>query len=72
MKPAAAEAPVGMIVSSLAKIGGDQGGSQQTGMLDIARSQLIAQQETAKNTARIAEKMKTTSGSSDNAGSIYQ
>ena len=72
LKPAAAEAPVGMIVSSLAKIGGDQGGSQQTGMLDIARSQLIAQQETAKNTARIAEKMKTTSGSSDNAGSIYQ
>jgi hypothetical protein len=72
MKPAAAESPVGMIVSSLAKIGGDQGGSQQTGMLDIARSQLIAQQETAKNTAKIAEKMKTTSGSSDNAGSIYQ
>jgi hypothetical protein len=72
MKAAAAEAPVGMIVSSLAKIGGDQGGSQQTGMLDIARSQLIAQQETAKNTAKIAEKMKSTSGSSDNAGSIYQ
>lgn len=72
MKPTAAEAPVGMIVSSLARIGGDQGANQQINMLDVARSQLIAQQETAKNTAKMVEKMRSSGSSSEASASVYQ
>ena len=48
--------PVGAIVSSMAKIGGDIGGPQ-TGAIDMARQQLIAQQRTAENTSKIVDKI---------------
>jgi hypothetical protein len=51
-----AEQPIGAIVSSMARIGGDQGYAQ-TSAVDYARQQLQAQQETAKNTAKMVEKM---------------
>lgn len=51
-----AEQPIGMIVSSLAKIGGDMG-APQMGALDVARQQLVSQQETAKNTSRLVDLM---------------
>jgi len=53
---AASAKSVNPIVSSLAKIGGDVGGPQ-TGALDVARQQLIAQQQTAMNTAKMVEKL---------------
>lgn len=59
----AAVQPVGAIVSSLAKIGGDLGGPQ-VGALDIARQQLQAQQRTADNTARLVAQMSKPSASS--------
>lgn len=55
--------PVGAIVSSLAKIGGDVGGPQ-TDALDVARQQLQAQQQTAQNTAKLLEKMNRPSNNS--------
>ena len=57
------ESPVGPIVSSLAKIGGDIGGPQM-GALDIARQQLQAQQRTAENTAKLLDKLKPQSSQS--------
>lgn len=57
----AAAQPVGAIVSSMAKIGGDIGGPQ-TSALDIARQQLQAQQRTADNTARLVAQMSKPSG----------
>lgn len=58
------EQPVGGIVSSMAKIGGDQYGAQVSA-LDIARQQLQAQQRTADNTAKLVAQMsKPTSGTS--------
>lgn len=69
MPAAKVEQPIGAIVSSMAKIGGDIGGPQ-TGALDIARQQLIAQQQTAQNTAKMAEKMKTQSSAS--TAIVYQ
>lgn len=67
------QGPLNPIVSSMAKIGGDIRGPQ-TGVLDIARSQLTAQQQTARNTQIIAEKMKSSGGgaSSSGGGSVYQ
>jgi hypothetical protein len=56
MPAAKAEQPIGAIVSSMAKIGGDVG-APQMGALDVARQQLQAQQQTAQNTARLVEKM---------------
>jgi len=55
--------PVGAIVSSLAKIGGDVGGPQ-TDALDVARQQLQAQQQTAQNTAKLLDKMSRPSNNS--------
>ena len=52
----AAEAPLGSIVSSMAKIGGDVGGPQ-TSALDLARQQLQAQQKTAESTTKMAEQL---------------
>lgn len=52
--PKMEDKPVGAIVSSMAKIGGDIG-APQTGALDLARQQLVAQQQTAQNTAKMAE-----------------
>jgi hypothetical protein len=62
--------PVGSIVSSMAKIGGDVGGPQ-TGALDLARQQLQAQQRTADNTAKLVQQMSRPSSSST-SGSVYQ
>lgn len=56
MPAAKMEQPIGAIVSSMAKIGGDVG-APQMGALDVARQQLQAQQQTAQNTARLVEKM---------------
>jgi hypothetical protein len=53
---AATQAPLGSIVSSMAKIGGDIGGPQ-AGALDVARQQLVQQQRTADNTARMVDKL---------------
>jgi hypothetical protein len=62
--------PIGAIVSSMAKIGGDIGGPQ-AGALDIARQQLQAQQRTAENTAKmVAQLSKTPSAST--SGAVYQ
>lgn len=58
-----AEQPIGMIVSSMAKIGGDMSGPQ-VGALDVAREQLQAQQKTADNTARLIELMSRNNTSS--------
>lgn len=55
--------PVGAIVSSMAKIGGDVGGPQ-TDALDVARQQLQAQQQTAQNTAKLLDKMSRPSNNS--------
>lgn len=54
---AVAQQPVGAIVSSLAKIGGDISGPR-TNALDIQRAQLSAQQQTARNTQIMADKLK--------------
>ena len=48
--------PIASIASSMAKIGGDIGGTQ-TGAIDIARQQLQAQQRTADNTAKMVDKL---------------
>ena len=48
--------PIASITSSMAKIGGDIGGTQ-TGAIDIARQQLQAQQRTADNTAKMVDKL---------------
>jgi hypothetical protein len=55
-KAAVATQPLGSIVSSMAKIGGDIGGPQ-AGALDVARQQLVQQQRTADNTARMVDKL---------------
>jgi hypothetical protein len=47
----------GAVVSSLAKIGGDISGPR-TNALDIQRAQLSAQQQTARNTQIMADKLK--------------
>jgi hypothetical protein len=62
--------PVGSIVSSLAKIGGDITGPRTSG-IDIARSQLQAQQQTAQNTAKLVEKMNKPTSSATSAV-VYQ
>jgi len=67
----AAQQPIGAIVSSMAKIGGDVGGPQ-TGALDIARQQLQAQQRTAENTAKLVEKMNKPSNSTASSAIVYQ
>lgn len=54
--PKIEDKPVGSIVSSMAKIGGDMAGPQ-TGALDVARQQLQAQQKTADNTQKLLETM---------------
>jgi len=65
------EAPLGSIVSSMAKIGGDIGGPQ-AGALDLARQQLQAQQKTAESTAKMAEQLnKLTPAQSTQTTSIY-
>jgi hypothetical protein len=70
-KAAATQAPLGAIVSSMAKIGGDVGGPQ-TGALDVARQQLTQQQRTADNTAKMVEKLnKLTPAQSTQTASIY-
>lgn len=56
MPAAKAEQPIGAIVSSMAKIGGDVGGPK-IGALDVARQQLQAQQQTAQNTAKLVKQM---------------
>jgi hypothetical protein len=53
--------PVGGIVSSMAKIGGDILGPQ-TSALDIQRQQLQAQQRTADNTAKLVAQMSKPTG----------
>jgi hypothetical protein len=63
--------PVGAIVSSMAKIGGDQGYSQ-TSAVDYARQQLVAQQQTAQNTAKMVDKLNKLKPASATTGSIYQ
>jgi hypothetical protein len=62
--------PIGAIVSSMAKIGGDIGGPQ-AGALDIARQQLQAQQRTAENTAKMVAQLSKTSSASTSAA-VYQ
>lgn len=73
-KPGMAESPVPSIVSSMARIGGDVRARSTPGAIDLARSQLQAQQETAKNTATIAEKMRSTSSTSSGSQTaiVYQ
>ena len=66
-----ADRPIGSIVSSMAKIGGDIGGPQ-TGALDIAREQLQVQQRTADNTAKMVEKLNKLPSASTSSGSVYQ
>jgi hypothetical protein len=69
--PTTAQAPLGSIVSSMAKIGGDVGGPQ-TGALDVARQQLMQQERTAENTAKMVEKLnKLTPAQSTQTASIY-
>jgi len=68
---AMAAQPVGAIVSSMAKIGGDQGAAQ-TSAVDYARQQLQAQQRTAENTARMVEKLNKLQPASSTTGAIYQ
>jgi hypothetical protein len=64
--------PVGPIVSSMAKVGGDQG-RPQASAVDFARQQLIAQQQTAQNTAKMVDKLsKLGSGSASATGATYQ
>jgi len=59
----AAQSPVGPIVSSLAKIGGDITGPRTSG-IDLARQQLQAQQRTADNTSKLVDQMSKSSSSS--------
>lgn len=67
---AVAQQPVGAIVSSLAKIGGDISGPR-TNALDIQRAQLSAQQQTARNTQIMADKLKS-QPSTGNMVPVYQ
>jgi hypothetical protein len=69
--PKMEDKPIGSIVSSMAKIGGDIGGPQ-TGALDIAREQLQVQQRTADNTAKMVEKLNKLPSASTSSGSVYQ
>jgi hypothetical protein len=62
--------PIGAIVSSMAKIGGDQGYAQ-TSAVDYARQQLQAQQETARNTARMVDKLNNLQPASPIMGAAY-
>jgi hypothetical protein len=64
------EQPIGAIVSSMAKIGGDQGAAQ-TSAMDYARQQLVAQQQTAQNTAKMVEKLNKLKPASTTTGAIY-
>ena len=69
---AQAAQPVGGIFSSMAKIGGDISGPQ-TGAIDLARQQLVAQQQTAQNTAKMVDKLNKLQPTSASAGgSTYQ
>lgn len=64
--------PVGLAVSSMAKIGGDILGPQTTA-LDISRQQLVAQQQTAQNTARMVDKLsKLNAGAGATMGATYR
>lgn len=69
--PKVDDKPVGAIVSSMAKIGGDQGAAQ-TSAVDYARQQLQAQQKTAENTAKMVEKLNKLQPASSTTGAIYQ
>jgi hypothetical protein len=70
--PKIEEKPIGSIVSSMAKIGGDVGGPQNAGV-DLARQQLIAQQKTADNTAKMLDKIgKLQPATSSSMGIVYQ
>jgi hypothetical protein len=66
----AGQAPLGSIVSSLARIGGDIAGPQ-TNALDISRAQLVAQQQTARNTQIMADRLRSPS-SAGNMVPVYQ
>ena len=67
----AATQPIGSIVSSMAKIGGDIGGPQ-TSALDLARQQLQAQQKTAESTTKMAEQLtKLTPSQGTQTAAIY-
>lgn len=69
--PKMEDKPVGSIVSSMAKIGGDVGGPQNAG-LDLARQQLQAQQQTAQNTAKMIEKLNKLQAPSSSNMVVYQ
>jgi hypothetical protein len=70
--PKIEEKPIGSIVSSMAKIGGDVGGPQNAGV-DLARQQLIAQQKTADNTAKMLDKIgRLQPATSSSMGIVYQ
>lgn len=69
--PKMEDKPIGSIVSSMAKIGGDIGGPQ-AGALDLARQQLQAQQKTAESTAKMADQLnKLTPAQSTQTAAIY-
>jgi hypothetical protein len=68
---AATQQPIGAIVSSLAKIGGDIGGPR-VNALDIQRAQLNAQQQTARNTQLIADRIRPQSTTGGNMVPVYQ
>jgi hypothetical protein len=63
--------PIGSIVSSMAKIGGDIAGPRASAM-DFARQQLVAQQKTAENTAKMVDKLNKLQPASTATGSSYQ
>lgn len=70
--PAQAQAavqPVGAIVSSMAKIGGDLAGPRISA-IDIQRQQLQAQQRTADNTAKLVAQMSKPTGGATSI--VYQ
>ena len=69
MPTPAAVQPIGGIVSSMAKIGGDILGPQ-TSALDIQRQQLQAQQRTADNTAKLVAQMSKPTGGATSI--VYQ
>ena len=69
MKQPAAVQPMGGIVTSMAKIGGDIGGPQ-INALDIQRQQLQAQQRTADNTAKLVAQMSKPTGGATSI--VYQ
>jgi hypothetical protein len=65
------EQPIGGIFSSMAKIGGDIAGPQASAA-DFARQQLVAQQKTADNTAKMVDKLNKLQPASSAMASSYQ